>query len=139
MKKPKILISLTTLDNDYQIEQAAEAHDAARRLGVELQLVYADNNPITQSQQLLKVIQSSSESRLTRSSLSLSGEQACREGPYSAQAGIGWVVVNWDVAYLEELRREFSVPTAPGHGIYLLPPARTRKISLGLLRCIRWM
>ena len=63
MKRPKILISLTTLDNDYQIELAADAHDAALRLGVELQLVYADNDPITQSQQLLKVIHSPAKSR----------------------------------------------------------------------------
>ncbi|MGB6677875.1 MAG: hypothetical protein WBE44_14370 [Terriglobales bacterium] len=79
MKKPKILISLTTLDNDYQIEQAADAHNAALRLGVELQLVYADNDPITQSQQLLKVIQSSSEFRPDAIIVELSGEQAYRE------------------------------------------------------------
>jgi len=32
-------------------------------LGVELELLCADNDPITQSQQLLKVIQSARESR----------------------------------------------------------------------------
>ncbi|MGC2450155.1 MAG: substrate-binding domain-containing protein [Candidatus Sulfotelmatobacter sp.] len=111
MRKPKILISLTTLDNDYQIEQAADAHDAALRLGVELQFVYADNDPIAQSQQLLKIIQSSSESRFDAIIVEpVGGAGLPRVARAAAQAGIGWVVVNWDVAYLEELRREFSVP-----------------------------
>lgn len=111
MKKPKILISLTTLDNDYQIEQAVDAHDAALRLGVELQLLYADNDSITQSQQLLKVIQSSSESRPDAIIVEpVGGAGLPRVARAAALAGIGWVVVNWDVAYLEELRREFSVP-----------------------------
>jgi len=111
MKRPKVLISLTTLDNDYQIEQAADAHDAALRLGVELQLVNADNDPITQSQQLLKVIQSSSEFRPNAIIVEpVGGAGLPRVARAAAQAGIGWVVVNWDVTYLEDLRREFSVP-----------------------------
>ena len=111
MNKPKILVSLTTLDNDYQIEQAADAHDAALRLGVELQLLSADNDPITQSQQLLKVIQSSSGPRPDAIIVEPVGETGLpRVARAAAQAGIGWVVVNWDVGYLEELRREFSVP-----------------------------
>ena len=35
MKKLRFLVSLTTNDNDYQIEQAVSAEDAARRLGVD--------------------------------------------------------------------------------------------------------
>ena len=59
MKRPNFVISLTNDDNDYQQEQAAAAEDAARRLGADLQIVYAENDAITQSQQLLKIIQSS--------------------------------------------------------------------------------
>jgi hypothetical protein len=36
MKKIRILLSLTTNDNDYQIEQAASAEETARKLGVHL-------------------------------------------------------------------------------------------------------
>ena len=36
MKKLKFLVSLTTNDNDYQIEQAADAEAAAKRLGIEI-------------------------------------------------------------------------------------------------------
>jgi hypothetical protein len=49
MKKPRFLISLTTKDNDYQLEQAATAQQAAVRLGVELQILYAENDSILQS------------------------------------------------------------------------------------------
>jgi len=61
MKKLKFLVSLTTNDNDYQIEQAAAAEEAARRLGADVQIIYAENDSITQSQQILNVIQSRSE------------------------------------------------------------------------------
>jgi len=34
MKKLKVLVALTNSDNDYQLEQAAAAEEAARRLGL---------------------------------------------------------------------------------------------------------
>ena len=40
------------------MEQAAAAQEAANRLGVELEIIYAENDAILQSQQLLKIIQS---------------------------------------------------------------------------------
>ena len=61
MKKLNFLVSLTNNDNDYQIEQASAAVEAARRLDVDVQIVHADNDSITQSQQILKVIQSRSQ------------------------------------------------------------------------------
>src|SRR5665213_640476 len=61
MKKLQILVSLSTSDNDYQVEQARAAEATARRLGVDVQILYADNDAITQSQQLLKIIQGSKE------------------------------------------------------------------------------
>ena len=56
MKKLKFLISLTNNDNDYQIEQASATEEAARRLNVSAQVIYAGNDAITQSTQLLQVI-----------------------------------------------------------------------------------
>ena len=51
MKKLKFILCLTNNDNDYQIEQAATAETAAKRLGVELQVIDAENDSVTQSQQ----------------------------------------------------------------------------------------
>ncbi len=62
MQKLRFVASLTTNDNDYQMEQAAAAQEAAKRLNVELEILYAENDAILQSQQLLKIIQSNSGS-----------------------------------------------------------------------------
>jgi hypothetical protein len=58
MTKLRVFVSLTTKDNDYQIEQAISAEQAARKLNIELQLDYADNDAINQSTQILKAVQS---------------------------------------------------------------------------------
>src|SRR2546429_9156082 len=57
MKQLKFLISLITSDNDFQQEQARAAEETARRMNVDIDIVYADSDAITQSQQLLRVIQ----------------------------------------------------------------------------------
>src|SRR5690348_4994850 len=61
MKRLSFVVALTNNDNDYQIEQAAAAEETARRLGVDVRIIYADNDAVLQSTQLLKIIQSGSE------------------------------------------------------------------------------
>ena len=58
MANLRFIVSLISTENDYQVEQAAAAQAAAHKLGVDLQILYADNDAITQSTQLLKAIQS---------------------------------------------------------------------------------
>jgi ribose transport system substrate-binding protein len=111
MKKMSVLVSLTTKDNDYQQEQAAAAEQAARRLGLDLQIVFADNDAITQSQQLLKVIQATSGVRPDAIVFEPAGGTALPQvARAAAAAGIGWVVVNRDVEYVSDLRRSYRVP-----------------------------
>jgi len=111
MKQLRVLTSLTTLDNDYEIEQACAAHEKASRLGLNLQLVYAENDPVTQSQQLLKAIQSPKGARPDAIIVEPAGGTGLlRVAQAAAEAGIAWVVVNWDASYLEELRHH-PVPT----------------------------
>ena len=50
MKDLNFLVSLTTADNDYQAEQAMAAENAARRLGVNVEVIYAENDAVTQSE-----------------------------------------------------------------------------------------
>lgn len=57
MKELRFVVSLITEENDYQREQAAAAQEAAVRLGVHVQTMFADNDAINQSQQLLKIVQ----------------------------------------------------------------------------------
>ena len=111
MKKLKFVVSLTTNDNDYQIEQAAAAEDAARRLGVDVQLLYADNDAIMQSQQLLKIIQSNSDSHPDGIIFEPVGGTAMPQvAKAAAAAGIGWVVLNREVDYISDLRRAYRIP-----------------------------
>ncbi len=111
MKKLKFVVSLTTNDNDYQIEQAAAAEEAARRLGVDVHLLYADNDAILQSQQLLKIIQSNSDSHPDGIIFEPVGGTAMPQVAKAAMAaGIGWVVLNREVDYVSDLRRAYKVP-----------------------------
>jgi ABC-type sugar transport system substrate-binding protein len=111
MKKLKFILSLTNNDNDYQIEQAAAAEQAARRRGVEVQIIHAENDSVTQSQQLLKIIQSRSDSHPDGIIFEPVGGTALPQVARAAAiAGIGWVVLNRDVEYIPELRKAYRVP-----------------------------
>jgi len=111
MQKLRFVASLTTNDNDYQMEQAAAAQETAKRLNVELEILYAENDAILQSQQLLKIIQSNSGSHPDGIIFEPVGGTALPQvAKAAAAAGIGWVVLNREVDYLSELRRAYKVP-----------------------------
>lgn len=110
MSKAKILVSLTTNDNDYQREQAASAEEAAKRAGVEIQIIYADNDAINQSQQLLKAIQAPAGTRPDAVVFEPVGTGLPQVAKAAAGAGVGWVVLNREVEYIAELRRTTKAP-----------------------------
>src|SRR5437763_8016407 len=111
MKKLRFLVSLTTNDNDYQIEQAQSAEAAARKLGVELQVIYADNDAITQSTQLLKAIQAEEAHRPDAIIFEPVGGTALPQvARAAASAAIGWAVLNRDANYFAELRKSSTAP-----------------------------
>ena len=111
MKKLKFIVSLTTNDNDYQIEQAAAASNAASRSDIGIDLLYAENDAIMQSQQLLKIIQSNSEAHPDGIIFEPVGGTAMPQvARAAAAAGIAWVILNREVDYLTDLRRNFKVP-----------------------------
>jgi ribose transport system substrate-binding protein len=111
MKKLSFLVSLTNNDNDYQQEQASAAEKAARQLGVDLKIVHANNDAVTQSQQLLHYIQGTAGSRPDAIIFEPAGGTAFPQVARAAVAAdIGWVVLNHDADYLQQLRRGCSVP-----------------------------
>ena len=57
MEKLNVVVALTTRENDYQAEQAVAAAEVAARLGIKIQILYADNDAVNQTQQLIKIIQ----------------------------------------------------------------------------------
>jgi ribose transport system substrate-binding protein len=110
MRKPSLVVSLITQDNDYQIEQARAAEEMARRVGVDLQVIFADNDSIQQSQQLLKLIQSNTAVPDGIVLESVSGTALPQVARAAAAAGIGWVVLNRLAEYIPDLRRNYKVP-----------------------------
>jgi len=111
MKTLRFLVSLTTDDNDYQIEQAKSAEEAARRLGVEVHIVYAGNDAISQSTQLLKEIQATPQLRPDAIIFEPVGATALPQAARAAaNAGIGWVVLNREASYIADLRKESKAP-----------------------------
>ncbi len=111
MKRLSFLVSLTNNDNDYQQEQAAAAEKAARRLGVDVKIIHANNDAVGQSQQLLHYVQDSSVARPDAILFEPAGGTAFPQvARAAAAAGIGWVVLNHEVDYVLELRRLYKVP-----------------------------
>jgi ribose transport system substrate-binding protein len=111
MKKLRILVSLTTSDNDYQIEQAQSAEQAARKFGIEVEIVYANNDAINQSTQLLKVIQTAENMRPDAIVFEPVGGTALPQvAKAAATAGIGWAVLNREATYIAELRKTCKSP-----------------------------
>src|SRR6201997_2771846 len=111
MKRLSFLISLTNDDNDYQQEQAAAAEKTARRLGVEVKIIHASNDPLVQSQQLLQYAQDSWMAKPDAILFEPAGGTAFPQvARAAAAAGIGWGVLNFDVDYVLELRRQYKVP-----------------------------
>ena len=62
MRNRRVVVSLPN-DNAYQHEQGVVAKSAAAQLGLDLELIHANDDAITQSQQLLRIIQSAPEDR----------------------------------------------------------------------------
>ena len=109
--KPTIVVSLLTQDNDYQVEQAASPEEAARNLGVGVQVLYADNDSIQQSQQILKFIQGDAELRPDGIILEpVGGTGLPQVAKAAVDAGIAWVVLNREVGYVRQLRQSCSAP-----------------------------
>jgi ABC-type sugar transport system substrate-binding protein len=111
MKRLNFLLSLTNNDNDYQQEQAAAAEKAARSLHIDLKIIHANNDAITQSQQLLESVQGPASLKPDAILFEPAGgtgfPQVARA---AAAAGIGWVALNYDAEYIPRLRSEFKVP-----------------------------
>jgi ribose transport system substrate-binding protein len=111
MKKLKFLVSLTTNDNDYQIEQSESAEQAARKTGVEIQIVHAQNDAINQSTQILKAVQAAKELRPDAVIFEPVGGTALPQVAKAAvSSGIGWAILNRDATYIEELRKTATAP-----------------------------
>jgi hypothetical protein len=65
MPRARITVSLLAEDQEFQRLQAADALDAAARADLEVQVLFAENQPVVQIQQLFKAIHACPEQRPT--------------------------------------------------------------------------
>jgi ribose transport system substrate-binding protein len=109
MNKLSVLVSLITEDNDYQLEQAAAAQAAALKLGANVQIIYANNDAVQQTQQILSYIQEPAK-RPDAILAEPVGTGMPQVAKAAVAAGIAWVLVNTSVDYIPQLRQHALVP-----------------------------
>src|SRR5215831_17870528 len=109
MKRLNFVVSIPGVNN-YLREQEAIAHSTAQRLGVNLRILNAKSDPVTQSQQLLEIVQSdiSLPDGIIVEPVNHQGLPRVAEA--AAAAGVGWVVSNARVEYLRSLRQGAKAP-----------------------------
>jgi ribose transport system substrate-binding protein len=110
MTRPRFLLSVTNDDNDFQIEQVKTARQAASKAGVEIEIVFARDDGILQSQQLLDKIQSPVDLRPNAILFEPAGSTVLPQvARAAATAGIGWALLSRNADYLNELRSIYHV------------------------------
>jgi ABC-type sugar transport system substrate-binding protein len=109
MKRLSLLISLPG-ENNYLREQEAIAKATAQRLGVDLAILNANSDPVTQSQQVLEVVQSRSAPPDGIIVEPVNNQGLPRVAEAAEAAGIGWVISNARVDYMAELRKTAHAP-----------------------------
>jgi ribose transport system substrate-binding protein len=109
MNQLNVVVSLITDDNEYQLEQAASAQAAALQLGAKVEIVYAGNDAVQQTQQVLQFIQ---EPRKRPDAILVEpvGTGMAQIARAAVGAGIAWGIINTNVDYIPELRQHALVP-----------------------------
>jgi ABC-type sugar transport system substrate-binding protein len=102
---PKVVVALLNADQEFQQLQARDARESAARLKLDVEVVFAEGHAVVQIQQLFKRIHAPEAERPA----AIVVEAATAEGlervaRNAVSAGIGWILVNARVAYVDELR-----------------------------------
>jgi ABC-type sugar transport system substrate-binding protein len=114
MAAKRIVLSLLTEAQEFQLLQAAAGREAAARAGFELEVLFADNNAVLQIHQLFAHIHAPEDRRPAAIIVeTVSGDGLDRVARNAVNANIGWVLINRGVAHIEKLRAEkHDVPIA---------------------------
>ena len=103
----RLVVSLTSQDQEYQAWQGSDAREAGRRLGVEVEVLFAEDNAVRQIQQLFQQVHAPESERpaalLVHTRVPDGLERVARN---AARAGLGWFLLNRTAPYLERLRGE---------------------------------
>ena len=104
----RIVVSLTSADQEYQALQGEDAREAGRRLGVDVEVLFAEDNAVLQIQQLFRFVHAPEGERpaalLVHTRVPDGLERVARN---AARAGVGWILLNRTAPYVDALRREY--------------------------------
>jgi ribose transport system substrate-binding protein len=101
----RVLVALVDEQQEYQRMQAAAACEAAKRVGLAVDVVFAENTALLQIHQLFTRIHAPEGERPTAIVVhSVTGEGLERVARNAVGAGIGWILLNRRVGYVAELR-----------------------------------
>jgi len=109
MKNLNVLVSLITEDNDYQLEQAVSAQTAGLKVGASVEIIYAGNDAVRQTQQILTYVQDPAK-RPDAILVEPVGTGMPQIAKAAVSAGIAWGVINTEVDYISDLRQHSMVP-----------------------------
>ena len=103
----RVVVSLTCADQEYQALQGEDAREAGRRLGLEVEVLFAEDNGVKQIQQLFGFVHAPEGERpaalLVHTRVPDGLERVARN---AARAGVGWFLLNRTAPYLDGLRAE---------------------------------
>jgi ribose transport system substrate-binding protein len=101
----KVLVSLLSEDQEFQVMQAEDARDTGQRLGLDVEVVFAGSHAVVQIQQCFKGIHSPEAERPAAIVVEPAvGEAFERVARNALRAGMGWLLVNLRPGYVDELR-----------------------------------
>jgi ABC-type sugar transport system substrate-binding protein len=105
----RVFVSLLSEEQDFQVMQAVDAREVGARLGLEVEVAFADGHAVVQSQQLLKAVHAPEGERPAAIIVEPTvGEGFERVARNATRAGIGWFLVNIRASYIDQLRTAHS-------------------------------
>jgi len=103
----RVVVCLTSAEQEYQALQGEDARAAALRLKAEVEVLFAEDNAVMQIQQLFRFVHAPEAERpaafLLHTRVPDGLERVARN---AARAGIAWFLLNRSAPYVEPLRRE---------------------------------
>src|SRR4030095_5591240 len=103
----RVVVSLTSSEQEYQALQGEDALAAGRRLAANVEVLYAEDNAVVQIHQLFRFVHAPEPERPLALVLHTRAPDGLeRVARNAARAGIGWLLLNRTAPYLEALRRE---------------------------------
>jgi len=111
---PRVVVALLNAEQEFQQLQAKDAREAAARLSLDVEVAFAEGHAVVQIQQLFKHIHAPEGERPAALVVEATTAEGLERVARSAvKAGIGWILVNARVAYVDELRVQYpALPIA---------------------------